>query len=413
MDALEQRLGQLRHVETWVHYDTPRVFVAQTPTDQLYIAAWAIEESTHEGWLYVPVSNARMVTVRSGGLPLREAFTSPEHEVPLLFRQFHKGDTSDLQEVAPSTIPDDWLPDPEYRVDLPTPTVAPADSADVVSLRVRQERRARLRLKLEVPDIARTEAPTRRVGELLISTQGVLDNLGSVELDAIPAQRGPFSTRITDATASSVADLRAASFVIELVSAEYDDLFDSSVFGRVSSRLVDMLSVADDRESLVQLLTNIRPRAAKSFRSFVTSLSKFQGAVTIAAAATDVGYRDKELTAQEIASLQELLETVAPDETYEIRGRLRLYRADVDRRQFGLQSIDDERYEGRISDRALASVDRAEMNQIYDATITEYTSFDEIVSEPRRRFVLDQLVALGPDAEHGQAERVRIDQDGT
>jgi hypothetical protein len=340
------------------------------------------------------------------------AFERPEAARPMLFTQSLDDGPSSVEDVAPGEIPDEWLPAPGFSLDLPTLTVAPAESLDDLAKRVRQERRARLRIRLELPELARTEAPTRRVGELLVTTQNLLDNLGSVDLDPIPAQRGPLPARITDSTASSLTDLRAASFVLELASGDYDDLFDSSVFGRISDQLVGLLGSGSDKARLTRELSEMRPRAAKSFRSFVYSLAKFHGDVTVASAGSDRGIRNQRLTAEEVEGLRTLLEIVAPDENYEIRGSLRLYRVDIQRKHFGLQSVDGQRYEGRIAERAVTSVDHAEINQVYDATITEYTSFDEMIGEPRSKYILEQLVAIDSD-EPGIAERVPIASEGS
>ena len=385
-------LGQLVLEETLVFYDGPRVFTARSTTDQLYVAAWAVEDRQADGWLYAPISQARLNMVRSGGLSLRSAFTDPEGALYLVSLPHVSTEPDVAEQVPPSGLPDHWLPAPDFHLDLVTHTLPLAESDESIEIRARQEGRTRLRLRLVLPTYNRTEAPTRKVGELLLLTQNVYDNIGLAIIEAEPAQRGRIPVGVANQTQSEVVGLAAASFVIELAARQSDDLFGDSPFTNVTRRLLTLLDTALDRESLIGQLHELRPRGAKSFRNFVDGLASTGGDVTLTGASRALPATRRQLSHDRLETLRAILHTLVPDEVAEIRGRMRLFRADIDRRQFGLHDeLADHRYEGPIADRAIAQVDHAQVNEVFDVLISAYGSYSEAVGESKPTYVLEQL----------------------
>jgi len=390
-------LGDLAMGETLVFYDGPRVFTCTSLTDQLYLSAWAEESESGDTWLYAPISRARYAMVRSGGLALRAAFVRPEGLVYSVSIQRDDDGAAEVV-VAPisaTSIPDDWLPGEDFTLDIPTSTLPAATSLEDVERRARQESRAHLRLEVELPAYTRSEAPTRKIGELLVSTQVIFDNIGLAILEEEPAQRGRIPNRVAAETASDLVGLSAASFVIEVASNKLDDLLGDSVFADVTKQLFKLLQIGPEREQLLDELSTLRPRGAKSFRSFVTSLSSTNGDITIAAAGANLPLLSEKLPADRLDAMVIVLNNIVLDEASEIRGRMRLYAADLTRKNFGLlDEGDDVSYEGKISDRALAQVNHVPLNDRYDIVISEFPMFDEAVGERKPRYVLEQLVAI-------------------
>ena len=66
-------------VEVYEYYDGPRLFCAQSPSDQLYLVFWTNtddgedDDVSWDEWLYIPVSLPRLMSVRTGETTLRDA----------------------------------------------------------------------------------------------------------------------------------------------------------------------------------------------------------------------------------------------------------------------------------------------------------------------------------------------------
>jgi hypothetical protein len=392
-------LGQLRAEETFVFYDGPRVFSCRSLTDQWFIAAWADEGQSYDLWLYVAVSSARLSMVKSGGLLLRDAFLQPEGSLYLVTIHHDESVEDTVETIEPETLDEALLPGPSFRLELPTHTLQPAEDGAAIQRKAIQEGRARLRIKINMRNHTRTEAPARKIGQILVATQGVYDNIGAILLDANAPQRGQIPAEIRRETACEVLNLSAASFVIEIGAIRGYDLFDESVFSRISRRLLDLFDNNVDRSGLVRNLDSLRPRAAKSFRNFVKDLANAGGDVTIGAAGANFNYTQRELSTEMLQNLVRLLNNLLPEGTIEIQGRMRLYRLDTDRRLFGLKDEgEDIRYEGNIAERATPQVQHATVNDFYDVSIIAHNILDEAVGERKPRYVLEQLApaAGGP-----------------
>lgn len=81
----------------------------------------------------------------------------------------------------------------------------------------------------------------------------------------------------------------------------------------------------------------------------------------------------------------------------------------MDRKQFGVvDPLTEERYEGRIAQRAVAQVDHATVNEVYDVVVSEFSTFDEAVGERKPVFVLDQLSPVDESSPSSQTLRVLV-----
>ena len=391
-------LGLLTAGETFIFYDGPRVFSCKSLTDQWYIAALVEEGTSRDLWLYVPVSSSRLAMIRSGGLPLRAAFTHPENSLFLVTISHDESMPDTAEPIEPEALDEFQLPDEAFRLELPTHTLSLAENPLDIQRKAAQEGRTRLRLRLNLPTRTRTEAPTRTVGHLLTLTQNVYDNIGAALLYTNSPQKGQLPTEATQETASEVLYISAASFVIEIGAARGYDLFGDSVFSRVSRKIFDLFDDSTDRQQLVDSLVALRPRAAKSFRNFVRGLASSEGNITIAAAGEDFPYMQRELPLQRLQNLVGLLNVIIHEEVTEIRGLMKLYSLNTDRMTFGLRDEREDRtYEGKVDERAALQVAHATLSDLYAVVILSHDVYDEAVGEKRPRFVLQQLLPIDSD----------------
>ncbi|WP_394328494.1 DUF6575 domain-containing protein [Mycobacterium avium] len=102
-------LGELTLLETYVFYDGPRLFSAQSLTDQRYLAAWANEGHEADEWLYVAISEARLNMVRSGARTVRSAFLEPEGFTYRVIIPHDDSSPDSAKTVVPSEIETPWV----------------------------------------------------------------------------------------------------------------------------------------------------------------------------------------------------------------------------------------------------------------------------------------------------------------
>ncbi|MET9265499.1 DUF6575 domain-containing protein [Amycolatopsis sp. NPDC004079] len=392
-------LGDLRIVETFAFYDGPRIFSAISGTGQFYVAVWVDSSDESDTWIYVPVSEGRLIMVRSGGMSLRDAMQHSEGVVYEVELAAVPGDgiVDKVSPIYAGGLPEEWLPDSDFSVKLPTPTLPPMSDANQLELAATQEHRTHVRIRVMLPEFTRTEAPVQTVGKILVATQNVYDNLGYRLQSDEPPTRGKVPSEISSQMAASVTQLSAASFVVELASGQLDDIFGDSLFAQATRQLMSILSQDFAAPELTQSVRELKVRAAKSFRSFVEKLAESNADVAIAAAGSGFPHQLATLSSDRIQDLLSRLRNLVPKEEVEIiRGRMRLFSIDEHRRRFGLRDVSDSDpvdYEGRIDERAEYAATHATINSIYEVAIEATTILDESVGEEKVTYRLVQLFA--------------------
>lgn len=116
-------LGELTIVETFVFYEGPRLFLAKSDRGRRYIGLFADEGEDWELYLYLPVDDDRLSMVRSGVMTLRDALLDPEAPVLQVTVNWALDyEVSWELALAPSPLPEAYLPSIDARLALPTPT---------------------------------------------------------------------------------------------------------------------------------------------------------------------------------------------------------------------------------------------------------------------------------------------------
>ncbi len=87
-----------------------------------YLAVSTDEEDDHEQWLYVPMSSARLMDLRTGTVDLAEPFRRPEGGVAFHVTTFADAKRPSTVEAIPCTkLSDDNLPRPGFKLRLAEP----------------------------------------------------------------------------------------------------------------------------------------------------------------------------------------------------------------------------------------------------------------------------------------------------
>lgn len=390
-------LGRLTLEEVFEEYDGPRLFTCKSASSTRYLAAWAEENDDYDLWLYVAVSPERFQVVRSGGITVRTALANPE-DYAFLVKTSTADNARDSIErlLSGPDIPDEWLPDNQYRLELKTDTAPPAISPAALAQRARREMRPILRLEIDPHTSTRTAAPTRAVGSLLVLAQNLLDTVG--QSTRLNGREAPLAGRIPAEyqfdTASEVVELSAASFVIDLASTGFHNLF-GSPFEEAANIIVRTLALDDEDDSFKTQVKSFNTRASKSFRTFVHHLDKIDGPVTMVSANESAIFTEANLSTIKIKRILATLNYLAPDSSEPpIEARMRLFRGDVDNHTFGAENrATGETYSGYVDKQALPEFLRSQLNADYDMEVAVTSVTDDLTNQKKFTY---RLMQIGP-----------------
>ena len=386
IDILEiPGLGKLKHVETYAYYDEPVLYCCKNAAGHLYLVVAAAANEQGEIWIFAGVSDTRLARIRSGAIDLHDAFADPE-DGSLLQVTVPYGDNTELQiiSVNPDQIPQDMLPMPDERLNLQTETLPRLRDPKEFAVSSRQET---VTISLNFPDIPRTEAPIASLSLIFKGLQDVLNTIGTVQANAQKPNE-----QIKKSMQASLLEVGAGSFDIRLASTELVEIFGDSKFGDAIDELLKLLEAGNDQDQLKALLDPIKARVIKDYEKFLKTLSGsiIDGNIIWTSPGLDRG-RSARLSKSRI---QEVLVTLQEYQeetpfTFKITGTLTAVH--LRRKTFEMETIEEERYKGTISDNAMDAVSTATLSREYNAEIQEITTRSKTTNEPDTKHKLLRL----------------------
>jgi hypothetical protein len=109
-------LGELEIFEIYEYLDGPRLFAARNNIGTIYLVYWFDEREDATGWLYLPISEARLNELRRKAITLNATFKRPETNYFRVYTGIHPGeDTADP--VPPNEIDTDFFPPEDYYIE--------------------------------------------------------------------------------------------------------------------------------------------------------------------------------------------------------------------------------------------------------------------------------------------------------
>ncbi len=384
-------LGPLNLVETFVFFDSPRLFSCISATGQNYIGVWVDESDEREIYLLLPVSPERLKAIRSGIISLRVAIENSESGGVYLVPLFGE-DVPFAQWESLGEIPESFLPDVASYLHLETVTLPPADETREFRDRAAQQHRSLLRLAFGL-DTTRNEAPTRIVGQTLVGVQELIDAIGQVQVGE-PTTRGVIPEEILLGTDSMLVGAFAGSFVLELAGVSQLDLFESSLFSRSADTLIGLMRDAGDRRALGSQLLALKGRVPTKLRSFIEDVAAAKGGLTISHATPNRVLNEASLSVSQIRDLSEWLSELEIADTVRHTMNAQLIGINVRTRIYELRDEDGVKWTGRIHDSAMEAASAATVNRSYRATIEEVAESSSATGDVRTRRFLVELSTL-------------------
>jgi len=391
--AMSTPAGPLEMVETYVFYEAPRLFCARSNSGQRYLGIFVDEDETSETYLYVPMSDDRFIATRSGLLSVRDSVVAAE--APILSVRTTYGDdeseTEEWSQIESAALRDEWLPDPEAILQLPTPTQQEFTPA---ALAQRSTAEGRTLLGLRLPDASlRTEYAARDVVAFIGRVQDATSSLGQ-EIRGHPTTAGMLPGDVLDETELALVELQAASFVVILTptARPIGQLPLEPPLARQSlDYLLNLAEAAGEDAAFRAQVSELHRRAKKKLHDFFETIVDVGAPITLALARPNDSDRNVELTVGNarlglavLAETEEDSEELPPFSAHLIGVNLRTKSYEVNR------ISDGQKFSGGMEPGALDMISGKPTGEDheYEVVIRKEISVDAVTGEERPRFRL-------------------------
>lgn len=388
-------LGELQTIEVFEYYDRPVLFACQNRTGAVYLAVWADEIDRQEIWLYVSMSSNRFAQVRSGRIDLHDAYRLSEDESVFRVKvDSSSGDVIAVEAVPAAEISEELLPDRGEALQLPTKTMSPLDQPiENVAL---QKARDVVRLRLKLPEDARTEIAIQAMSRILSTFQSAVTNIAAA-LKGLLVRRGPIPDEVVTPTRFMFVGAGPGSFEIELASATYGYLFNEfeSDAGKAVGKIIALLKVSTNEQRLQADLKELGFRAAGTYGVFLAALQANTLGVQITRGAPKRRFSESvTVGSDDIAAAIDTIRTsesrVSPP--FPVYGTLA--GASLVSNTFEIKDTRADRlYRGEVLPEAEAAIGRATLSRQYRAILRSVTRIDLTTGEEKIQY---QMVAIEP-----------------
>ena len=127
--------GPLELHEVYFAHDGPKFFSLRSARFSMFLVASCVDENESSlEFLYLVLGQERFNAIRAGELTLLEAYSGSQFGDLWHVTESTPEAGDSAEQIAFADIDPSWLPSPTARLDLPTPTVAPLDIAELTSL---------------------------------------------------------------------------------------------------------------------------------------------------------------------------------------------------------------------------------------------------------------------------------------
>lgn len=378
-------MGELSLLDTFEFYEFPRLFSAKSKTGALYLGLSIFDDYEEFEWLYVAISSDRIKELINQKVCLHTVFSKPENEYLFKIYTSLSGDTR-FEYILPEQLSDDDLPIPETKLKIEgkvkhyglgeiDPKIAAASSV-----------RETFNFHLYPCDTKLPELSSRSLGNILLSTQELVDALGQICEEDQPSLKGAISADILQKTELNTCQIFEGSFGIQFKSAHVSNLFGDSLSGRAINELLGLLSAQDDKDDLSNKLHFLKGRVASKYRRLLKEIYKLGSGVKFDWGSPNNEYGGKlELTQSQVERAHSIVDHIDIEMSEAVEIKAKLIGINVRTKRYEISEIEtDERYAGAVSIEAISDIKYAVINSNYIVTLkklveTKSSSGDETI----------------------------------
>ncbi len=283
-----------------------------------------------------------------------------------------------------TSVPEEWLPQPDARLRIPTQTVESFDADELSRLRAATQRTV-ASVELEAPGLTTTEFPLRGVGRISNALQVSLDALAQEE-DGRRTSAGRLPQDVVDEIQMSVIGLRAASFVILVAADKRGRLIENEdIVAAVFDRLTTLISTgaSEDDEAFLEVLRGYGPSARGRYKDLLKRLADYGTGVAVEAAPLASTDRfGATMSPVQVRRSLDVMSAVQPTRHTLVLKRATLTALNTTRRTFEVvDNVSTFRYSGQVAPEARSQADGLRVGQTSYVRVTLEVELDFAASE--------------------------------
>ena len=391
--------GPLVVEEVYFQHDGPRFFAVRSERWGMRLLALCVDEDELDQsvtYIYLALSQARFQQVRSGRISLRQAFDLAQSGDVWQVTADYLSDPPENHVEQLAAVPEEWLPDADAFLDLPTAT-APDFRPEELGQEARESQRSLMAVELDPAEANTTELRLRVLGRVATSLQDTLDAMAQEEQGERTVS-GAIKAEITSEVQMSVYGLRAASFVLLLGIDREGKLFErADLVSGTLGRLVTLVESASSADTLLPQLQEYGPRVRGRFRQLLQNAVEAGSGLAVHAAPLTTEQQAATLNREQVRSALTTIADVSPDVREILLPRVALTALNTHRHTFEVwDSVQGSRYSGVLSPEAREQVDgsRVGTTSFYSVKIEVQTDFASTEGSPIEKYRLLEINPL-------------------
>lgn len=264
-------LGKIYITEVFEFYDEPVLFSCKNSFGNIFVTVLLDIDETFKEWLFLPISEARLIKAKKQLIDLYTLFSEPEDNIlwKVLERDNERVSHSSL--LSSEQLTDDDLPDKGtfIEVDIDDNMLPKLDKLDEIIDITKLERREILDISLEPNYEHAREIECFALTDALIEVQSTIF--------AIADKDGKKQTPkyVKEQNTLNVAGCFAASFGIRLKANNLTDITGNSNMQANINILLELLDSKGDKQKFENVIGKIHPKAAIKYKELLETLRKY------------------------------------------------------------------------------------------------------------------------------------------
>lgn len=374
-------LGRIYIKDMIIFYDEPLVFSCVNDFGNLFIANKTVSEFENEEWIFLPISEAKLIKGLRGNISAYELFSKPEGE--FLWKVCENGNNlAKAFKICPKTLTDDNLPDKKAFYKIYDDDLLTKKTNELISISSKKERREILDLSLE-PNFGHShEISCELLSKVLNQLQSTIYYIASKD-EGEPLQKTKDENKL------DITGAYAASFGIRLKSHNLSDLLGESKCQKNLKILMNLLESKGNYNIIKDISNKIGSKAILKYNKLLKTLLDNNMGIKTECAFPNSYYKSIRLGKNDIQKSILTLESQVKDNVRQFEKIGNLVGINVDQRTFEFIDSDKEKFKGSI-DNSL-NIKEYRLPKYVKVKIEEKLEYNEVTQKEVYKYKLIYL----------------------
>jgi hypothetical protein len=385
-------MGELEIYEIFEFFDFPRLFSAKSKTGALFLGLSIFDDYDTFEWLYISISSDRIKMLIEQKMCLYTAFKNPENKY--LFKVYTKNKTEPYFEyILPEQLSPDDLPIPNTKLKIKNKVKSYGLGEIDPKRAALSSARETFNIHLYPWETKLPELSTRNFGNILVSTQELIDALGQACEEDDPSIKGAISANILQQTKLNTCQIFEGSFGVQFKSSNINDLFGEPLIGKAINELLELLSAQDSKEILSEKLHLLKGRVASKYRRLLREVHNLGSGIKFEWGSPNAGMGGEfELTKSQVERAHSIVDNIDIEMSEAVEVNAKLIGLNVRTKRYEILGLDNnDRFAGKVLEHTLSELEHAVINNNYIATLKKIIETKSSSGDETIRWVLVNL----------------------